>query len=266
MTLNVLAFFAHPDDETMLTGGVLALLARQGAQVHLLCATRGEGGEVGDPPVCAPEALGQVREAELVCAARALGARSLTFLDYVDPRVGPNEELFPYDADLTRLTGQVAAALRQFDAHALLTHGTNGEYGHPAHVLTHQAARLAAESFEKEGGRTILLYTVAASFPAHPRPRLTNAGDPAHLVLDIRPALEQKTQAALCHRTQHALFVRWNSQEEGRQLSVPEVIITVEGLHRAYPPLNGRPPEDELAALLRPYALDGKGPGAEAGE
>jgi len=54
--VNVLAFFAHPDDETMLAGGILALLSRGGAQVHYLCATRGEGGEVGEPPVCEPAA------------------------------------------------------------------------------------------------------------------------------------------------------------------------------------------------------------------
>ncbi len=261
MTLNILAFFAHPDDETMLSGGVLALLARLGAQVHLLCATRGEGGEVGDPPVCTPEELGRVREAELVCAARALGARSLTFLDYVDPRVGPNEELFPYAAGLTELAGQVAAALRQFEVRAVLTHGANGEYGHPAHVLTHQAARLAVESFEQEGRPAPLLYTVAASFPEHPRPRLTNVDDPADLALDIRPALEEKTRAALCHRTQHDLFVRWQSQEQGRRFSVPEVIIPVEGLRRVYPPSGGAP-QDELAALLRPYALHPDAPGA----
>jgi hypothetical protein len=62
------------------------------------------------------------------------------------------------------------------------------------------------------------------AFPEHPWPRITNPGDPAHLILDITPALAEKTQAALCHHTQHALFVRRHSQEAGRQLSVPEVI------------------------------------------
>jgi LmbE family N-acetylglucosaminyl deacetylase len=260
--MNILAFFAHPDDETMLAGGTLALLARAGAQVHVLCATRGEGGEVGEPPVCSIEELGQVREAELVCAVQALGGRSLTFLDYVDPRMGPDEALFAYSADLARLAGQVAAAIRQFEIEAVLSHGSNGEYGHPAHVLSYQAARLAVESFEKtDSGKTPLLYTVAASFPGHPRPRLSNPDDPAHLVLDIRPALEQKTAAALCHRSQQALFVRRQSEEAGRKLSVPEVIIPLEGLRRAYPPSGGLP-EDELADLLRPWSLDGKtGPG-----
>ena len=47
--MNVLAFFAHPDDETMLIGGTLAILAQNGVRVHYVCATRGEGGEVGRP-------------------------------------------------------------------------------------------------------------------------------------------------------------------------------------------------------------------------
>src|SRR3990172_7423266 len=105
--MNVLAFFAHPDDEAMLAGGTLALLARSGAQVHYLCATRGEGGETGEPPVCSIEELGQVREQEMVCAVQALGGRSLTFLGYEDPRIGPEEQLFAYTDNLTLLAGQV---------------------------------------------------------------------------------------------------------------------------------------------------------------
>jgi LmbE family N-acetylglucosaminyl deacetylase len=249
--MNVLAFFAHPDDETMLAGGTLALLARGGAEVHYLCATRGEGGEAGEPPVCNFEDLGEVREQEMVCAVQALGGRSLTFLGYVDPRVGPDDQLFAYTDQLTLLAGQVAASLRQFKIDGVITHGSNGEYGHPAHVLTHQAALVAGMSF---GEQAPLLYTAAASFPEHPRPRLTNPDNPAHLVIDVTPARPQKEQAALCHRTQHALFVRRTSAEAGRPLSVPEVIIPLEGLHRAYPKVTGSA-DDELARMLEPWVV-----------
>lgn len=249
--MNILAFFAHPDDETILIGGTLALLARSGAEVHYLCATRGEGGEVGEPPLCSVEQLGQVRERELVCAVQTLGGRSLTFLGYTDPRVGQDGQLHPYAEDLVLLAGQVATTIRQFGVRVVITHGSNGEYGHPAHVLTYQAARLAVESL---GEQAPYLYTVAANFPEHPRPRLTNHDDPAHLILDITPALEQKVQAALCHRTQHALFVRRPSQEAGRPLSVPEVIMKVESLHRAHPPVKDGL-SDELARLLRQWEM-----------
>jgi N-acetylglucosamine malate deacetylase 2 len=250
--MNVIAFFAHPDDETMLAGGTLALLAQNGAAVHYLCATRGEGGEVGEPPLCTQEQLGEVREKELVCAVRSLGGRSLTFLGYVDPRVGPQDALFAYSDNLTLLAGQVAASIRQFDAQVVISHGSNGEYGHPAHQLTHQAARIAVESLGKGGPG---FYTTAAIFPDHPRPRLANQDDPADLILDVSSVQPQKTQAALCHRTQHALFVRRASEEAGRRLSVPEVIMKVESLRR-WNAAGDQAGQDDLTKLLCPYLKD----------
>ncbi len=248
---DILAFFAHPDDETILTGGTLALLARSGARVHYLCATRGEGGEAGEPPLCSQDDLGVFREREMECAVEQLGGSSLAFLDYIDPRVGPDNQLFPYAQDIAALTRQVAGVVHQVGADAIITHGSNGEYGHPAHVLTHQAARAAIESLES---RALLFYGVGASFPEHPRPRIANRDDPAHLILDITPVLDAKTRAALCHRTQHALFVRRASQEAGRPLSVPEVIQRVESLHRFSPPADAVV-EDELVNLLRGYEM-----------
>ena len=249
--MNVLAFFAHPDDETMLAGGTLALLAQTSAQVHYLCATRGEGGETGEPAVCSIEELGKHREQELVCAVQTLGGRSLTLLDYIDPRVGPENKLYSFTDNLTYLAGEIAATIKQFGIQAVITHGSNGEYGHPAHVTSYQAARLAVESFND---RAPLFYTVSAQFEGHPKPHLANPDNPAHLVLDIADALEQKTQAALCHRSQQALFVRRASREAGRQMSVAEVIMRLESLHRASPLVNGRL-DDPLANALRSWAV-----------
>ncbi len=247
--MNVLAFFAHPDDETMMAGGALALLAQHQVQVHYYSATRGEGGEVGEPALCNPAELGGVREAELVCAVRALGGSSLTFLGYVDPRVGPGDTLYAFDAHLTVLAGQVAASIRQHRPVAIFSHGSNGEYGHPAHVLMHQAVSLAVASL---GAEAPLFYTVLATYPQHPQPRLCNTADPAHLVLDISAAKAQKVQAALCHATQNALFVRRASQEAGRAVSVPEVIQAVESFRRVYPPApEGVCPPDALTAVLQ---------------
>jgi LmbE family N-acetylglucosaminyl deacetylase len=99
-----------------------------------------------------------------------------------------------------------------------------------------------------------MLYTFSAAFPEHPRPRLVNQDDPAHIVLDITPALQQKADAALCHKSQNALFVRRSSIRAGRQLTVPEVIMPVEGLHRVYPPANGAV-DDAVADMLKPWLL-----------
>jgi LmbE family N-acetylglucosaminyl deacetylase len=255
--MNILAFYAHPDDETMLSGGTLALLSRQGARVFYLSATRGEGGDLGEPPLCTRGEAGAVRSAELACAVESLGGGSLSFLRYVDPLVGPGDALYPFTDDEKQLSVEIADFIRLNAIDAVLTHGSNGEYGHPAHRLVHRAARGAVDAL---GSSAPLLYTVQAAFDGHPRPRLMNPDDPADLVLDISPVKAQKIQAALCHRTQNPLFVRRQSQEAGRLLTVPEVIVTIESLHRVHPPRETGWP-DPLAELLYQSGcvLNGKG-------
>ena len=107
---SVLVIGAHPDDETMLTGGTLAALSSRGIDVHVLCATRGEGGELGEPPLCERDEAGTVREIELRCAVAQLGAASLRILDYIDPLVGNGEELYPFKVDFDMLVGQLRNA------------------------------------------------------------------------------------------------------------------------------------------------------------
>ena len=130
------------------------------------------------------------------------------------------------------LSGQIIASLKQTGAQVLLTHGTNGEYGHPAHKLVHQAALIAAASL---GDAAPLVYSFAASYAKHPYPRLANADDPADVVVDVSGYLDQKLAAALCHATQNALFVRRRSEQAGHPLTVREVLLTEEGFHRQWP-------------------------------
>lgn len=244
--MNLLVFFAHPDDETMLAGGTLALLRSHGADIHYLCATRGEGGETGTPPLCSREELGAVRSKELACAVEALGGGRLEFLPYIDPLVGEGDTLYAFTDKVDELVERLASLLLAEKPDAVLTHGSSGEYGHPAHLLCHTAMLAACA---KLPGDKPLLYTFQAAFEGHPKPRTMNKDDKAHLVLDISRVMEKKLAATLCHRTQNALFVRRPSLAAGRTLSIPEVMIGVESLHRLYPPAEGSL-TDRLADLL----------------
>jgi LmbE family N-acetylglucosaminyl deacetylase len=238
---SILVIGAHPDDETMLTGGTLALLAGQGMAVHLVCATRGEGGELGEPPVAVRAEIGPAREAEMRCAAEALGAASVGFLGYVDPLIGPDDELFAFEADLTTLAAQIRAMIRDTGADVLLTHGRDGEYGHPAHRLVHEAVMLAA----RHSADPPLVYSFAAEVPGI-EDHLWNVSDPAHLALDVRPWLDAKEAAALCHISQHALFLRNHPGE-----SIRGALRTTESFHRHLPPVEAGAPQDDFADLLR---------------
>ena len=250
--MNILAFFAHPDDETMACGATLALAARH-SRLTILCATRGEGGERGDPSLCTREELGALRTEELRCAAQELGAIGLEFLDYIDPTIGPDNALYSFTDDEERLAQQIVEAIRKTRADLLITHGTNGEYGHPAHKQCNRGAHRAKEIL---GQYAPLFYTVQAAFPGIPRPRFANIDDPAHLILDLEPYRDVKIAAALCHRSQHDLFVRQDSKDAGRLVSVAETIESLESVHRVHPPVPAQTPvQDEFAELLRASGL-----------
>ncbi len=138
---SLLAVLAHPDDETFRCGGTLALLARRGVRVWLLCATRGEAGSCGNPPLCQPDGLGQVREAELRCACAALGIEPPRFLGYRDGTLSQVDE--------NQAVAQIVRAVRELRPQTLLTWPPDGLSGHPDHIAvsqwTGEAFRRAAD-------------------------------------------------------------------------------------------------------------------------
>src|SRR5438445_358628 len=140
---RICAIAAHPDDETAFAGGTLARYTSEGNDVVVVSVTRGEGGEVGDPPLASVEDLGTVREQELRCAAAALGAREVIFLGFGDPRIEVGAEGRTIDASLAEFSAAIRSLLARLRPDVVLTHGSNGEYGHPQHVFTHQAVRAA---------------------------------------------------------------------------------------------------------------------------
>ncbi len=241
--LQVLFVGAHPDDETVMAGGMLAMLAERGIPTCVLCVTDGRGGESGGlPEASTPEQRAVVRERELRCAVKALGVRDLFWLGYEDPAVGPDDTVYPIPVDEPALVAHIARVMRQTGATAILTHGSDGEYGHPAHQQVHRAVLQAA----REQSPEVVVYGIAGRVPGIDD-RLWNDSDLAHLALDITPWIDAKHEAMLCHRTQHALFKR-----RRRLQTVREAIRTVESVHRHYPALpHGAVPDDPLADLLR---------------
>jgi LmbE family N-acetylglucosaminyl deacetylase len=194
---------AHPDDE-LFAAGLLAALAERSVEVHLLCLTRGEGGTTGKPPVTTRENLGAFREAELHASAAVLGARSVEVLGYVDPIPEGGVTKAP-DADPDHLAAQVAETLRRQGAEAVLTHGSNGDYGHPAHRLMHAAVRQAVGLL---GDEAPVFYTFNAAAPEVDVWGGMNADDPADLVLDVTPWLATKVRAFEAHVSQRELWVK----------------------------------------------------------
>lgn len=134
--LRLMTIGAHPDDETLGFGGVLADAAARGIETHVLTATRGQRGWFDDPAANpGPEALGRIRERELCDAASALGVASVTILDHADGEVA--------DVPAAQLTREVATAIRRVRPHVVVTFGHDGAYGHPDHIAVSQATSAA---------------------------------------------------------------------------------------------------------------------------
>ena len=129
--LKLMAVLAHPDDESLGNGGMLAKYAAEGIEIHLVVATRGERGwpskESEYPGL---ETLGKLREAEVCAAAEVLGLQGVYFLDYID---GDLDQAHPAEA-----IAKIAGHLRRIRPDVVVTFGPFGGYGHPDHIAISQ--------------------------------------------------------------------------------------------------------------------------------
>lgn len=208
---TVLAIAAHPDDE-LFGAGYLAKLAVEGNDLYVLCTTRGEGGEVGEPPVGPKAQLGEFRVVEMQGSARALGARDLWFLDFVDPWMEIGGEALAIDAQPAEFCAALAERIGALRPDIIVTHGSNGEYGHPQHVYTHRAVLAALGTLAP--WRPAELLTWCANAGDADTDRVINQDDPADIALDISPWFDRKLGAAQAHVSQHAMFLRNNHTTE----------------------------------------------------
>ena len=123
---RILGVFAHPDDEVFVAGGTLAKYVARGAEAMVLCATRGDAGQIRDARVATRHTLAAVREQELRAACAILGVQHVVCLDYKDGRLR--------ETDFEAIAGSVVEAIREFRPDAVITFGEDGAYGHPDHV------------------------------------------------------------------------------------------------------------------------------------
>jgi LmbE family N-acetylglucosaminyl deacetylase len=200
--LDVLCLLAHPDDE-IFCADLLARLTDEGRSVHLACWTRGEGGRhYGDPPRATEATLGAVREQEMRASAEVLGADGVAFLDYAD-RPSTDDGHRPPEHDTVQLADDLRALIEAHAPALVLTHGSSGEYGHPAHRLLHERTVAAIDKMEPQPA----LYSFSAYHPSGPEDGPINRWDWAELRLETVPDDRAKAQALLCHRTQWTAFV-----------------------------------------------------------
>jgi N-acetylglucosamine malate deacetylase 2 len=196
--------FAHPDDESFLGVGLACRCRAGGGRVRLITATRGGAGKRGDPPVCAAEALPDVRARELEEVARIVGLERLSILGYEDRKLA--------DAPPAEIRATLVGHLRELRPHVVVTFDANGFNAHPDHVaisrFTIDAVVAAADArYHPELGAPHetprLLWT-----PPRPPWEIDDTSrldrEPGiDFVVDVRPWLRERVAALRAHRTQH---------------------------------------------------------------
>jgi LmbE family N-acetylglucosaminyl deacetylase len=274
---TILSVLAHPDDETFGMGGTLALYARRGVDVHLVCATRGEVGEVDPHFLENFNSIGDLRENELRCAAGNLGLAGVHFLDYRDsgmPGSPDNEHpqalaAAPVDEVAARVTGYI----RKLQPQVVLTFDPIGGYRHPDHIAIHQATVKAFSAagdpgqYPEQGApfqpdklyfhtfpRGLLSWMVRLMplFGKDPRrfgqnediDLLELAGEnfPVHARINYKEVIKEKEAATACHASQGGMA---SSGSRFVRLAF-RVAAGQDSYTRAYPEPDGGPRESDL--------------------
>lgn len=136
--LDILWILAHPDDESFGSAGTMLLARDAGMTTGLICATRGEAGEIRDRSLATRTTLGAVREQELRNAMRLAGLDELRLLGYRDSGMaGTDDNVDPrslVSAPFEETMAHIVAHIRELRPRVVVTFGPDGAYGHPDHV------------------------------------------------------------------------------------------------------------------------------------
>ena len=152
---TLMTVHAHPDDETIGTGGTMAKAAAEGRRVVLVTCTRGEMGEIVVPEMDTPDnhrRLGELRAVELEEAMNELGVTEWENLGYRDSdmmgRAGNLDARSFWQADLDDAIRRLVWLVRHHRPHVMTTYNDFGGYGHPDHIRAHQ---VAVGAFDRAG-------------------------------------------------------------------------------------------------------------------
>jgi LmbE family N-acetylglucosaminyl deacetylase len=221
---TLVAFHAHPDDETIIQGGSLARAVDQGHRVVIVYATGGEHGEVPDGLLAPGETLIERRRAEAERSAAALGTARLVWLGYGDSGMaGTADNDDPgcfWRADVDEAAEALSRVLRAEGADVLTIYDPQGNYGHPDHIQVHRVGARAAElvgipellevTMSRDHVRSLVQAAIASgAAPSEEMPDFEDPdlvfGMPDEVIttrIDVTPWLDRKRAAMEAHASQ----------------------------------------------------------------
>lgn len=226
MSGGILLIFAHPDDESFIAAGTACRYGDAGVRVALVCATLGQAGKLGEPPVATREELPAVRERELRDACDILGIEIVGLLGYQDRELAQA----PHDA----VRAQLVSAIRKERPDLVITFDPNGSNVHPDHVAISRFAsdavtaaadpRWFPEAGAAHGVRRVLWTPSASVTWGSARPDDIGGHPGADFIIDISAWRDRKAHALRAHRSQHVGIERiWFARDDSAQLLGSEI-------------------------------------------
>ena len=232
--LTLLVVHAHPDDESISTGGVLAKYSANGFRTVLAYCTRGEAGDILNPDFVYPKpgmSITDIRAIELTNALKVLDVKSVHFLGYRDSGMaGTPENNHPLafaQADEQEAADRLIKIIRRVRPHVVVTYNEKGTYLHPDHIM---ANRVTLRAFHTSGDRgynagqglapwqpTKLYYTAIplerirrmheilvkqGEEPGFDPEVLGTPEEKISATIDVRKFLSRKLEALNCHQSQ----------------------------------------------------------------
>jgi LmbE family N-acetylglucosaminyl deacetylase len=203
---GLLVVLAHPDDESMGTGGLILRHSRADIEVNLICATRGEKGWGGKPPGARREDLSRIRTAELEAAATALAISGYELWDYPDGGVE--------DSNQAEITTRIGERIARLEPVAVVGWGPDGAYGHPDHIALGRCTDAAVAAAPDAARPTLYHVAIDAPLADAYRAAMSLNGpdggalplvvkDHVDLVLELTPEeVQMKLRAIDCHESQ----------------------------------------------------------------
>jgi LmbE family N-acetylglucosaminyl deacetylase len=183
--------YAHPDDETFLSGCLIRRFADQGEPPVLLLATRGDAGRQGLERATNRQELAELREKEMEAAADILGISVVEHLKWPDGQLD--------EVDFQTLVQGVASFIQRHEIEILFTFSEDGGNGHRDHIAISKATTAAVLSGACPSVRK-LYYTASANLRAQ--------GHQPSIVVDTEPMWAIKAAALRAHQTQHVTIGR----------------------------------------------------------
>ena len=148
--LTLLAVHAHPDDESISTGGILAKYSAKGFRTVLAYGTAGEAGDILNPDFVTPKPglnIKEIRKIELEAAVKVLAVETVYFLGYRDSGMaGSSQNQHPQafaQADIREATARLVDIIRRVRPHVIVTYNEKGTYLHPDHIMANRVTQRA---------------------------------------------------------------------------------------------------------------------------